>query len=80
MHHILMAHLAMAAFAHAAFHMALEAHVNAIVRNSLLAHFLNDESIHDRRPAQCAERIVGIDFQMLERLGDQAHFAIHPSS
>ena len=68
--------LAVAAFAHAAFHVPLEAHVDVVVGNAFLAHLLHDEPIHHRRPAQRAERGVGVDLEMFKRLGDQAFFAV----
>ena len=68
--------LAVAALAHAALHMALEAHVDMVVADALLPHLVDGEPIHHRRPAQGAERVGGIDLQMLERLCDQADLAV----
>ena len=73
-----MAHLAVPALAHAALHVALEAHVDAIVGDILLAHLLHDEPVHHRRPTQGPEGVRRIDLQMLEGLGDKSYFPVPP--
>lgn len=73
---ILMPDLTMSALAHSALHVTLETHVNAIVTNALLAHFLDHELVHDRRPANGTVGVVWVDLQMLERSGNQTDLAI----
>ena len=68
--------LAVAALAHSALHMALEAHVDMVVADALLTHLGDHEAIHDRRAAHRAEGVRRADLKMLEGLGGQAHFAI----